>query len=205
MPKYYCDYCDKFLTHDSPSVLFVSTTRSGWRSRYKSWLIMPLKHTSRVPATDERASVRHETTTYATAGSSSRDTDTAWCSNATYLDTRGWKHAVCASGWHTNTTGESASTWDASDDACSRGSANRYQSIPHWSEAMSPYSPISTRRTGLNAATAKASTRRILPPMSPLTLLQTSALPDVRGHGKAGRSSPRQELRRPHIHPPTPP
>ncbi|BHF63571.1 hypothetical protein SprV_0200656500 [Sparganum proliferum] len=42
MPKYYCDYCDKFLTHDSPSVLFVSTTRSGWRSRYKSWLIMPV-------------------------------------------------------------------------------------------------------------------------------------------------------------------
>ncbi|KAI1711840.1 u1 zinc finger domain-containing protein [Ditylenchus destructor] len=42
MPKYYCDYCDAFLTHDSPSV---RKTHNGGRkhkenvrSYYESWM-----------------------------------------------------------------------------------------------------------------------------------------------------------------------
>ncbi|KAI8801208.1 U1 zinc finger-domain-containing protein [Cladochytrium replicatum] len=31
MPKYYCDYCDIFLTHDSPSVR--KSHNSGWRHK----------------------------------------------------------------------------------------------------------------------------------------------------------------------------
>ncbi|KAJ3046181.1 hypothetical protein HK097_000963, partial [Rhizophlyctis rosea] len=31
MPKYYCDYCDIFLTHDSPSVR--KAHNSGWKHR----------------------------------------------------------------------------------------------------------------------------------------------------------------------------
>lgn len=37
MPKYYCDYCDVFLTHDSPSVR--KTHNAGWKHKasVKAW------------------------------------------------------------------------------------------------------------------------------------------------------------------------
>lgn len=42
MPKYYCDYCDSFLTHDSPSV---RKTHNGGRKHkenvrmfYQAWM-----------------------------------------------------------------------------------------------------------------------------------------------------------------------
>ncbi|KAL3320251.1 U1 small nuclear ribonucleoprotein C [Cichlidogyrus casuarinus] len=42
MPKYYCDYCDTFLTHDSPSVRKTHCTglrhREGVRQYYQKWL-----------------------------------------------------------------------------------------------------------------------------------------------------------------------
>jgi U1 small nuclear ribonucleoprotein C len=31
MPKYYCDYCDIFLTHDSPSVR--KSHNEGWKHK----------------------------------------------------------------------------------------------------------------------------------------------------------------------------
>lgn len=31
MPKYYCDYCDVFLTHDSPSVR--KSHNDGWKHK----------------------------------------------------------------------------------------------------------------------------------------------------------------------------
>ncbi len=31
MPKYYCDYCDVFLTHDSPSVR--KSHNEGWKHK----------------------------------------------------------------------------------------------------------------------------------------------------------------------------
>lgn len=31
MPKYYCDYCDVFLTHDSPSVR--KAHNNGWKHK----------------------------------------------------------------------------------------------------------------------------------------------------------------------------
>nr|CUU97360.1 hypothetical transcript [Hymenolepis microstoma] len=42
MPKYYCDYCDKFLTHDSPSVRKTHCTgrthKNSVREYYQKWL-----------------------------------------------------------------------------------------------------------------------------------------------------------------------
>ncbi|KAL7064110.1 hypothetical protein AAHC03_04547 [Spirometra sp. Aus1] len=42
MPKYYCDYCDKFLTHDSPSVRKTHCTgrthKNSVSDYYRKWL-----------------------------------------------------------------------------------------------------------------------------------------------------------------------
>merc|ERR1711990_584580 len=42
MPKYYCDYCDTFLTHDSPSVRKTHNAgrkhRDNVRTYYQEWL-----------------------------------------------------------------------------------------------------------------------------------------------------------------------
>ncbi len=42
MPKYYCDYCDTYLTHDSPSVRKTHCTgrkhKENVRDYYQKWM-----------------------------------------------------------------------------------------------------------------------------------------------------------------------
>lgn len=48
MPKYYCDYCDTFLTHDSPSVRKTHCTgrkhKDNVKFFYQSWMEQQAQH-----------------------------------------------------------------------------------------------------------------------------------------------------------------
>jgi U1 small nuclear ribonucleoprotein C len=48
MPKYYCDYCDTFLTHDSPSVRKTHCTgrkhKDNVKFYYQKWMEEQAQH-----------------------------------------------------------------------------------------------------------------------------------------------------------------
>ena len=60
MPKYYCDYCDMFLTHDSPSVRKTHLEGKFHRENYQNYYLKVLKEQAQKMVNEELANFNHQ-------------------------------------------------------------------------------------------------------------------------------------------------